>query len=97
MSGKVDDKKFAKDAAIGGMFEVELGKLALQKASSDPVKQFAQKMVDDHSKAGDQLKEIAGKDSITLPDALDSKHQARIDKLSSFPARNLTAPTSRIS
>jgi putative membrane protein len=82
MPPKVDDKKFVKDAAIGGMTEVELGKLAAQKASRDEVKQFAQKMVDDHTKAGDQLKEIAAKENIPVADALDSKHQSRIDKLS---------------
>jgi putative membrane protein len=79
---KVDDKKFVKDAALGGMAEVELGKLAAQKASSDAVKQFGQKMVDDHTKANDQLKEIASKENISIPDSLDPKHQSRIEKLS---------------
>jgi putative membrane protein len=79
---KVDDKKFVKDAALGGLTEVELGKLAVQKASDDKVKQFGQKMIDDHTKANDQLKEVASKDNIPVPDSLDSKHQARIDKLS---------------
>jgi putative membrane protein len=78
---KVDDKKFLKDAAIGGLTEVELGKLATQKASSDAVKQFGQKMVDDHSKANDQLKEVAQKAQMPVPDTLDSKHQAIVDKL----------------
>jgi putative membrane protein len=79
---KVDDKKFVKDAAIGGMAEVELAKVAVQKASDDNVKQFAQKMIDDHTKANDQLKEVATKNSIQVPDSLDSKHQSKIDKLS---------------
>jgi putative membrane protein len=79
---KVDDKKFVENAALGGMAEVELGKLATQKASSDAVKQFGQKMVDDHSKANDQLKEIASKENISIPASLDSKHQSRIEKLS---------------
>ena len=64
------------------MAEVELGKLATQKASRDDIKQFGQKIVDDHTKANDQLKEVATKENIPIPDALDSKHQARIDKLS---------------
>ena len=59
MTKKVDDKKFLQDAAIGGLMEVESGKLATQKGSSDGVKKFGQQMVDDHSKANDQLKEIA--------------------------------------
>lgn len=79
---RIDDKKFVKDAAEGGLTEVELGKLALQKSSSDDVKQFAQKMVDDHSKANDQLKQVADQDKIDVPAAIDSKHQSRIDKLS---------------
>jgi putative membrane protein len=81
-SAKVDDKKFVKDAALGGMTEVELGKLAAQKASSDAVKQFGQKMVDDHTKANDMLKQVASKENISIPETLDSKHQSRIDKLS---------------
>jgi putative membrane protein len=79
---KVDDKKFVKDAAMGGMAEVELGKLATQKASRDDVKQFGQRMVDDHTKANDQLKQVASKENISIPESLDSKHQSRIDKLS---------------
>jgi putative membrane protein len=82
MSAKVDDKKFAKDAALGGMAEVELGKLATEKASRDDIKQFGQKMVDEYTKANDQLKEVATKGNFPIPDALDSKHQSRIDKLS---------------
>jgi putative membrane protein len=82
MTARVDDKKFLKDAALGGMTEVELGKLATQKASSDDVKQFGQRMVDDHTKANDQLKQIASKENVSIPDALDSKHQSRINKLS---------------
>ena len=79
---KMDDKKFVKDAALGGMAEVELGKLAAQKASREDVKQFGQKMVDDHTKANDQLKQVASQANIPPPGALDSKHQSRIDKLS---------------
>jgi putative membrane protein len=82
MPKQVDDKKFAKNAVLGGMTEVELGKLAAEKGSSDAVKQFGQKMVDDHSKANDQLKELAAKKNFEIPASLDSKHQSRIDKLS---------------
>jgi putative membrane protein len=76
------DVRFAKEAAIGGMEEVELGKLATQKGQNDKVKQFGQRMIDDHTKAGDQLKAIASKHNITLPAALDAKHQATVDKFS---------------
>ena len=79
---KVDDKKFLKDAAMGGLTEVELGKIAVQKASSDAVKQFGQKMIDDHSKANEHLKQVAKQESISVPEELDSKHRSRVDKLS---------------
>jgi putative membrane protein len=79
---RVDDKKFAKDAALGGMTEVELGKLAVQKSSNDEVKQFGQKLVDEHTAANNQLKDVAGKENIEIPGSIDSKRQSRIDKLS---------------
>ena len=79
---KMDEKRFVKDALLGGMTEVALGKVAVEKASGDAVKQFAQKMIDDHSKANEELKQIAGKESITVPETLDSKHQSRVDKIS---------------
>jgi putative membrane protein len=72
-------------AAQGGMAEVELGKLAADKASSDQVKQFGQKMVDDHGKANDELKTLAQNKNITLPADLDAKDKAlksRLEKLS---------------
>lgn len=81
---RVDDKTFVKDAAEGGLTEIQLGKLAQEKASSDAVKQFGQRMVDDHTKANEQLKRIAAEANITVPDSIDSKRQARIDKLSAL-------------
>ena len=76
------DKTFVNKAAQGGMAEVELGQLATQKAQSDQVKQFGQKMVDDHTKANDKLKEVASQENITLPTGLDAKDQATMDHLS---------------
>jgi putative membrane protein len=61
------DDTFASKAARGGMAEVELGKLAVEKASSDAVKKFGQRMVDDHGKANDELKTLAASKKITLP------------------------------
>jgi len=66
---------------MGGLTEVALGKLAVEKGSSDAVKQFAQKMIDDHTKANDEMKQLTTGGGMTLPDALDSKHQSRVDKL----------------
>ena len=76
------DRRFVMEAAMGGMAEVELGRLATQNAGSDDVKQFGQRMVDDHSKANDQLKEVAGQKGIMLPAELDPKHRALRERLS---------------
>jgi putative membrane protein len=79
------DKKFVREAAQGGMAEVEMGKLATEKASSPEVKKFGQRMVDDHTKAGDQLKEVASSKGISVPDKLSAKDEAtklRLSKLS---------------
>jgi len=74
------DRQFVMEAAQGGMAEVELGQLATQKASSDAVKQFGQRMVTDHGKANDELKTLAQSKSITLPTDI-GKHKATKDKL----------------
>ena len=76
------DESFAKEAAIGGMAEVELGQLAADKGASQGVKSFGQQMVTDHGKANDELKSIASRKSITLPTTLDAKHQSTKDRLS---------------
>jgi len=79
------DTTFLKKAAQGGMAEVELGQLAVQKASSEDVKKFGQRMVDDHSKANDQLKQVAAQQHVNLPqepNAKDKATKARLEKLS---------------
>jgi putative membrane protein len=75
------DETFVTKAAQGGMAEVELGKLATEKASTDAVKQFGQRMVDDHSKANDELKTLAQSKNITLPTDIGAKHKAVHDRL----------------
>jgi putative membrane protein len=76
------DRKFVMDALKGGMAEVELGKLASEKASHDQVKQFGKRMTDDHGKAGEELKKIAEEKGITPPGELDAKHKKLHDRLS---------------
>jgi putative membrane protein len=79
--GKMSDETFMTKAALGGMAEVELGKLAVEKAASDEVKKFGQRMVDDHGKAGDELKTLAQNKHITLPTAVDPQEMALHDRL----------------
>ncbi len=74
------DKSFVMKAAQGGMTEVQLGQLASDKGASQDVKDFGGKMVTDHGKANDELKSIATSKGLTVPDKLDSTHQAVVDK-----------------
>ncbi len=78
------DRDFLMDAAMGGLMEVELGRIAAQKGMSDSVKQFGQRMVDDHSKANEELMSLASSKGVTLPTALDEKHQKDVTKLSAM-------------
>jgi putative membrane protein len=78
------DRNFLQDAAMGGLMEVELGRVAAQKGTSDAVKQFGQRMVDDHSKANSDLMSVASSKGITLPTTLDEKHQKELTKLSAM-------------
>ena len=75
------DKKFIREAAEGGMAEVELGRLATEKASNEDVKKFGERMVNDHSKADDKLKQIAGNDGVSLPDKMDASSERLLNKL----------------
>lgn len=77
-----DDAQFAVKASLDELTEVDLGKAAYQKASNENVKLFAQRMVDDHSQAGDELAGIASKDSLTIPMELDAEHKAIVEKCS---------------
>jgi putative membrane protein len=81
-----EDKSFVMKAAQGGMTEVELGQLAADKGSSQEVKDFGAQMVKDHGKANEELKGIAGDKMITVPEKLDAKHQAMVDKMTELPA-----------
>jgi putative membrane protein len=68
-------------AADGGMAEVEMGKMAAQKAQNPEVKKFAQMMIADHTKANKELKAIAAKQKITLPTEIGRRNKSTIDEL----------------
>jgi putative membrane protein len=76
------DTAFVKKAADGGMTEVELGKIAEKNGQKDDVKSFGSQMVKDHGKANDDLKSVATKMSLMVPDKVSAPHQAKIDKMS---------------
>jgi putative membrane protein len=78
------DKMFLRKAAQGGMAEVKLGQLAVQKGSSEDVKSFGQKMVDDHTKLNNDMAPIADSMGVRLPKDLSKEDQAEYDKLSAL-------------
>ncbi len=63
------DHEFIMKAAHGGAMEIELSQLAVSKSSNDDVKQFAQRLIDDHSKANDELKQLAQSKGVILPES----------------------------
>lgn len=79
------DAAFVEKASAAGLTEVTAGKTATEKSQSDEVKTFGQQMVDDHTKAGDELKSIAQSKGIMVsssPMAADAKALASMDNLS---------------
>jgi len=71
----VADQVFAMMAAEGGLTEVQLSKLAADQASSAEVKQVAQRLVQDHTKANQELLTIAKQKDISVPKELDDTHE----------------------
>jgi len=76
------DRQFIVKAAQGGMMEVKLGELAQQKAANPAVKQFGQRMVQDHSKANEQLMQLVQKKNAAAPQGIGAKNQKMVDSLS---------------
>ena len=76
-----EDAKFVVDAGNGGMTEVELSKLAQQKATNAKAKEFADMMVMDHNKANEELKSLAKAKNVTLPDSLNADSKKMWDEL----------------
>ncbi len=78
------EQTFMKEAAQGGQAEVQIGRLAAQKGQSQDVRQFGQKLVQDHSKANQELKLLAAQKSVTLPADIPTDHQSAIEHLKSL-------------
>lgn len=89
-TGALSTEAFVKDAAIGGMYEIESSKLALKRAMSPDVKKTAQMIIDDHSAADTKLKALvaAGKAPGPLPGALDERRKGMLDNLTGASAKD---------
>lgn len=79
-SAKLSDSQFVKEAATGGLYEIESAKLASQKLEGD-WKEHAKAIEKDHKTANDELKRIAQKKDIVVPATLDAKHQQMLSDL----------------
>jgi len=75
------DYKFLKEAAAGGMAEVQTGEIAKQKASSQSVRSFGERMVADHTKANNELRDLAAKKGATLPADVSHHDRSLADRL----------------
>jgi putative membrane protein len=80
----MQDKAFLRKAAEGGLAEIQLGKLAVEKASADDVKAFGQKMVNDHTQLNDSMSPIAQAKGVALPRKMSKADQAEYDKLNTL-------------
>lgn len=81
MGSTMADKMFLKKALQGSMAEVQVAQLALSKTSNDQVKQFAQRMIDDHTKMIEQVKPVAMQMGVAIPDGPDKKDKAKMARL----------------
>lgn len=72
---------FMLKAARAGMAEVDLGRLALDRSNDQDVRRFAQRMVDDHSRANSELASLASREGVRLPTATDRAHRATMNRL----------------
>jgi putative membrane protein len=76
------DRDFVQKSASGGMAEVQTAQLAQQRASSQQVKQFADRMITDHTQANTELQQIAEQENVTQPSQPTGKDTAAAKKLS---------------
>ena len=84
MSVPAADQSFMIDAARGGIAEVELGRMAAQRAASEPVRQFAQRMVAEHGAANQELMQLAQRKGVQLPQEMGPQHRAAMDRLAAL-------------
>lgn len=82
------DKRFLEEASAGGMAEIQFGELASEKASSDKVKAYGQKMVTDHTSLNNQLKPFADKAGVVPPTDLKAEDKAEYDKLNGLSGQD---------
>ncbi|MWP40130.1 DUF4142 domain-containing protein [Rhodobacter sphaeroides] len=76
-----DPGEFAQKAAVSNMFEIQSSQMALDKGVEGEVADFAQRMIDDHTAAGDKMKAAAADAGVSVPTSMDEEHQSKLDNL----------------
>jgi len=86
-AGSHSTKAFVMNAVIANRYEIEAARIALARSRSEPVRQLAQRMIDDHTRVGDQMRRAveAGGQAQAMPDALDDRRKGMIDNLRTAP------------
>jgi putative membrane protein len=92
----VNTESFVHKAALADMTEIELGQLALQKSQDPGVREFAQRMVKDHTASSAKLKAAAMKEGVAVPATLDSEHQKLVQRLQALNGTAFDAEFSKI-
>ena len=78
------DANFMREAAEANMMETRLGKIAQDKALNDKVENFGERMVKDHREANEELRKLAAKKGVDLPNKLNGKPKSTFDHLSNL-------------
>jgi putative membrane protein len=91
LAADTNPSTFVEKAGQDGMTEVQLGKLAQQKASDADVKSFGARMAADHGKANGELTSIAKQKGLKVPTKLDAEHSSMVEELSGKSGAELDA------
>jgi putative membrane protein len=84
-----DDKDFAMKASAAGLAEVNLSNLAARLSANPALKQFATRMVADHTRANGQLVQLANSRSMPLAQTMDEEHKKILEKLSKLSGADM--------
>jgi putative membrane protein len=90
------DLKFVNEAAHGGLAEVKLGNLAVQRGQSQEVRDFGNLMVRDHSRINDDLRAVAQKKGVALPQNVGKQQRQQFDQLKKEPAERFDQAYMRV-
>jgi len=82
------DAAFIREAASANLMEVQLGQTAQARATNSAVKQFGQRMVNDHTNLENQLTSMAASNGLQLKQSLSSKHQDEVNRLNKLSGQS---------